>query len=37
MELIPASAFIKKIPLITADKGFKQITELDLELIVPIL
>jgi predicted nucleic acid-binding protein len=35
--IVAASAIIKKIPLITADKGFKQITELDLELIVPIL
>ena len=37
MELIPASAITKKIPIISADKGFKQLTELDLELIVPIL
>jgi predicted nucleic acid-binding protein len=35
--IVAASAIIKKIPLITADKGFKQIAELDLELIVPIL
>ena len=35
--IVAASAIIKKIPLITADKGFKQITELDLEFIVPIL
>lgn len=35
--IVVASAITKKIPIISADKGFKQLTELDLELIVPIL
>ncbi|MBQ1832572.1 MAG: type II toxin-antitoxin system VapC family toxin [Treponema sp.] len=35
--IIAASALANKIPLITADKGFCQISELCLELIVPVL
>lgn len=35
--IVAASAIVNKIPLITADKGFIQITELPLELIVPIM
>lgn len=35
--IVAASAIVKNIPLITADKGFNQIEELDLKLIVPIM
>lgn len=35
--IIAASAIVNGSPLITADKGFKQIEELDLQLIVPIM
>ena len=35
--IIAASAIVNGLPLITADKGFKQIEELDLQLIVPIM
>ncbi len=33
--IVAASAIIKNLPLITADKGFNQIEELNLEMIVP--
>ena len=35
--IIAASAIVKNIPLITADKGFCQISNLTLELIVPVM
>ena len=35
--IVAASAIVKNLPLITADKGFNQIEELDLKLIVPIM
>ena len=35
--IVAASAIIKNLPLITADKGFNQIEELDLRLIVPVM
>ena len=35
--IIAAAAIVNGLPLITADKGFKQIEELDLQLIVPIM
>ena len=35
--IIAASAIVKNIPLITADKGFCQISDLTLELIVPVM
>lgn len=35
--IVAASAIVKKMPLITADKGFNQITELKLEMIVPVM
>ena len=35
--IIAASAIVKNIPLITADKGFCQISNLTLELIVPVI
>ncbi len=35
--IVAASAIVKGLPLITADKGFNQIEELNLELIVPVL
>lgn len=34
-SIVAASAIVNNIPLITADKGFRQIMELKLELIVP--
>lgn len=33
--LVAASAIVKGLPLITADKGFNQIEELNLEMIIP--
>ncbi len=35
--IVAASAIVKGLPLITADKGFNQIEELNLELIVPVV
>ena len=35
--IVAASAIVKGLPLITADKGFGQIEELNLELIVPVV
>lgn len=35
--IVAASAIINNLPLITADKGFNQIEELDLKLIVPVM
>ena len=35
--IVAASAIVNNLPLITADKGFNQIEELDLNLIVPIM
>ena len=35
--IIAASAIVKGLPLITADKGFNQIKELNLEMIVPVI
>lgn len=35
--IVAASAIVNEIPLITADKGFSKITELKLELIVPVM
>ena len=35
--IIVASAIVKGLPLITADKGFNQIKELNLEMIVPVI
>ena len=35
--IVAASAIVKGLPLITADKGFAQIEELNLELIVPVV
>lgn len=35
--IVAASSIVNDIPLITADKGFRQITELKLELIVPVM
>ena len=35
--IVAASAIVKNLPLITADKGFNQIEELDLKLIVPVM
>lgn len=35
--LVAASAIVNNLPLITADKGFNQIEELDLKLIVPVM
>ena len=35
--IVAASAIINNLPLITADKGFNQIQELDLKLIVPFM
>ena len=37
ITIIAASAIVKNIPLITADKGFCQISNLTLELIVPVM
>ena len=33
--IVAASAIVNNLPLITADKGFNQIQELNLQLIVP--
>lgn len=33
--IVAASAIVKGLPLITADKGFNQIEELNLEMIIP--
>ncbi len=33
--IVSASAIVNNIPLITADKGFRQIAELSLELLIP--
>lgn len=35
--IVAASAIVNNLPLITADKGFNQIEELQLELIVPVM
>lgn len=35
--IVAASAIVNNIPLITADKGFNQIEEIDLKLIVPVM
>ena len=35
--LVPASAIVNNLPLITAGKGFNQIEELNLKLIVPVM
>ena len=35
--IVAASAIISGLPLITADKGFNQIVELNLEMIVPVM
>jgi hypothetical protein len=35
--IVAASAIVNNIPLITADKGFNQIKELNLKLIVPVM
>lgn len=35
--IVAASAIVKGLPLITADKGFNQIVELNLEMIVPVM
>ena len=35
--IVAASAIVNNLPLITADKGFNQIEELDLKLIVPVM
>ncbi len=35
--IVAASAIVKGLPLITADKGFNQIEELNLEMIVPVM
>lgn len=35
--IVAASALVNNLPLITADKGFNQIRELDLQFIVPIM
>lgn len=35
--IVAASAIVKGVPLITADKGFNQIEELNLEMIVPVV
>ena len=35
--IVAASAIVNKLPLITADKGFNQIQELNLQLIVPVM
>ena len=35
--IVAASAIVNNLPLITADKGFNQIEELNLKLIVPVM
>ena len=35
--IVAASAIVSGLPLITADKGFNQIVELNLEMIVPVM
>ena len=35
--IVAASAIVNNLPLITADKGFNQIEELNLKLIVPAM
>ena len=35
--IVAASAIVNNLPLITADKGFNQIQELNLQLIVPVM
>ena len=35
--IVAASAIVSNLPLITADKGFNQIQELNLQLIVPVM
>ena len=35
--IVAASAIVNNLPLITADKGFNQIQELKLQLIVPVM
>ena len=35
--IVSASAIVNNIPLITADKGFRQIAELSLELLIPTI
>ena len=35
--IVAASAIVKGLPLITADKGFNQIKELKLEMIIPVM
>ena len=35
--IVAASAIVNNLPLITADKGFNQIEELQLELIIPVM
>ena len=35
--IVAASAIVKDLPLITADKGFNQIKEVNLEMIVPVI
>ena len=35
--IVAASAIVSGLPLITADKGFNQIIELNLEMIVPVM
>ena len=35
--IVAASAIVKGLPLITADKGFNQIKDLKLEMIIPVM
>ena len=35
--IVAASAIVNNLPLITADKGFNQIEELNLKLIIPVM
>ncbi|MCI5524203.1 MAG: hypothetical protein MR449_08715 [Spirochaetia bacterium] len=35
--MVAASAIVNNLPLITAGKGFNQIEELNLKLIVPVM
>ena len=35
--IVAASAIVNNLPLITADKGFNQIQELNLQLIIPVM